>query len=120
MSPRTLQRAAPWAWAATGVLAVVLCVLTLGPPSAADGPPAPDKLYHFIGFGALALPLCFVYPRRAWAVVLMVIVFGAAVEVIQPFVGRGAEWGDLLADALGAAAAAGLALALRRKWPKPT
>ncbi|HEY9040516.1 MAG TPA: VanZ family protein [Roseovarius sp.] len=110
----TLSRAAPWAWSATLLLAAVLCVLTLSPPGPAVGPPAPDKLYHFIGFGILALPLSLAYPHRAWAVVAGVIAFGAAIEVIQPFVGRGAEWADLLADALGAATAAGVAWALRR------
>ncbi len=117
--PQPLRRAAPWAWAATALLAAVLCVLTLSPSPPTGGRPSPDKLYHFIGFGALAVPLCLAYPRRAWAVIVGVIAFGAAVEVIQPFVGRGAEWGDLLADALGAATAAGVAVALRRRWPTP-
>ncbi|WP_162497400.1 VanZ family protein [Roseovarius dicentrarchi] len=117
--PPTLHRAVPWAWAATALLAAVLCILTLTPQAPMPPRPSPDKLYHFIGFGALALPLCWVYPRRAWAVILGVTAFGGAVEVIQPFVGRGAEWADLLADALGAVAAAILAIWLRRVWPKP-
>ncbi|MCQ0090990.1 VanZ family protein [Roseovarius sp. M141] len=116
--PSTLHRAAPWAWAATVILAALLCVLTLSPQGPAVGPPRPDKLYHFIGFGLLAVPLCLVYPHRAWTVVVGVIAFGAAIEVIQPYVGRGAEWGDLLADALGAAGAAGLARMLPRKRPR--
>ncbi len=115
----SLRRAAPWAWGATLVLAAVLCALTLSPQVPAVGPPGRDKLYHFIGFGLLALPLCLAYPRRAWAVIAGVVAFGAAIEVIQPFVGRGAEWADLLADALGAATAACLAWALHRFWPRP-
>ncbi len=41
---------------------------------------------------------------RLWAAAL-VLASGAAVEVIQGFVGRDADWGDLLADALGIATA---------------
>ncbi len=110
----TLRRPTPWAWFVTLLLAAVLCVLTLSPPGPAVGPPSPDKLYHFIGFGLLALPLCLAYPRRGWAVIAGVIMFGAAIEVIQPFVGRGAEWADLLADALGAGSVAGVVWVLRR------
>jgi VanZ family protein len=114
-----LRGTTPWAWGATLLLAAILCALTLSPQVPAIGPPGRDKLHHFIGFGLLALPLCLAFPRRAWAVIAGVIIFGAAIEVIQPFVGRGAEWGDLLADALGAATAAALAWALRRFWPRP-
>ncbi len=117
--PSSLRHPAPWAWAATALLATVLCILTLSPQTSTVARPSPDKLYHFIGFGALALPLCLAFPRHAWAVILGVAAFGAAVEIIQPIVGRGAEWGDLLADMLGAATAAGVAVALRRRWPKP-
>lgn len=115
--PPRLRRAAPWAWLATALLAAILCALTLAPGEGETGPSGRDKLYHFVGFGALALPLCLIYPRRAWLVVAGVTAFGGAIEVIQPFVGRGAEWGDLLADALGALFAALVAWALRRLRP---
>ncbi len=102
------------AWTATFVLAAVLTVLTLMPP-----PPEPtgagnDKLHHFIGFGMLALPLCLARPQRALAVVVGVVAFGAAIELVQPYFGRSAEWADLLADTLGAASAAVIARVLRR------
>ncbi|PVA10036.1 VanZ family protein [Pelagivirga sediminicola] len=109
------RRHIPWAWGATATLALILCALTLYPAASKAGVSGLDKLYHFIGFGALALPLCLAYPRRAWAVVLGVTAFGGAIELIQPYVGRGAEWADLLADALGALSAAGLARVLSRR-----
>ena len=92
------------AWGLTVVLIAVISGLTLMPSSQADGPPTPDKLYHFIAFAVLVMPLCAAYPRRIWWVVAGAIVFGGLIEVIQPMVGRGDEWLDLLADALGAVA----------------
>lgn len=99
----------PLAWGLTVGLIGVISGLTLMPASQAAGPPTPDKLYHFIAFAALAMPLCAAYPRRIWWVVAGAIVFGGMIEVIQPMVGRGAEWLDLLADALGAVAGAWVA-----------
>ena len=110
----TLRHPVHLAWTATLVLAAVLTVLTLMPPPPQPSGAGNDKLYHFIGFGALALPLCLARPQRAWAVVAGVIAFGAVIELVQPYFGRGAEWADLLADALGAATAALLARTLRR------
>lgn len=83
------------------VLAVVICLLTLTPISV-QGAPGSDKLYHLLAFGALAFPLAFGSPRNAVWVAILAIGYGALIEVIQPYVGRSAEWGDLLADAIGA------------------
>ena len=61
-----------------------------------------DKIFHVMAFGALAMALCLGFPKRALWVVVGVIAYGALIEVVQPHVGRSAEWADLLADALGA------------------
>lgn len=108
------HRSTSWAWWATAMIAALLCVLTLSPQTASGAGSNLDKAYHFIGFGVLALPLCLAYPRRVWTVVLGVTVFGGMIELLQPFVGRGAEWLDLLSDALGGTAAALFARVLRR------
>ena len=87
--------------AVTLVLAVIIAVLTLAPmPS--GGPAGSDKLYHVLAFACLAFPLPLVRPRWTVWVVLGVIAYGAAIEVIQPFFGRQAEWADLFADGIGA------------------
>lgn len=72
---------------------------------------------HAPVFGALAVTLLALLRRRpgvsqaaryggAW---LLAIAVGGVIELIQPLIGRGAEWRDVLTDALGAAA--GLAIA---------
>lgn len=100
------HRRTPLAWGLTALLVLVIAVLTLMPSSQAEGPPTPDKLYHFIAFAALVVPLSVVYPRHVGWIVAGAVAFGGAIEVIQPHVDRGAEWLDLLADLLGAIAGA--------------
>lgn len=91
----------------TGLALLVLTVLLLIPGNGGPGPvPHLDKLYHFIGFFGLVLPYALVRPHHAFAAVVVATVFGGAIELIQPSFGRGAEWGDALANMLGAIAAA--------------
>ena len=87
--------------AVTIVLALIIAVLTLAPmPS--GGPSGSDKLYHILAFACLAFPLPLVRPRLTIWVVVGVIAYGGAIELIQPFFGRQAEWADLVADGIGA------------------
>lgn len=99
--------------AATIVLAAIIAVLTLA-PMPAGGPAGSDKLYHVLAFACLAFPLPLVRPRWTVWVVLGVIAYGAAIEVIQPFFGRQAEWADLVADGIGAVVGAVTGSALSR------
>ena len=76
--------------------------------------PQSDKLLHFLAFAALVLPLAASDPRNwAWALGLAV-AYGGVIELIQPHVNRQAEWGDVLANALGAALGVILGRALHR------
>ena len=87
--------------AVTAVLAVIIAVITLA-PMPAGGPAGSDKVYHVLAFACLAFPLPLVRPRWTAWVILGVIAYGGVIEVIQPFFGRQAEWGDLVADGIGA------------------
>ncbi len=103
-----------WAVLLTIALGAVIAVLTLMPPIEMAGPVGSDKLHHFTAFVALTLPLAIVRPR--WSVVLFVAfsAYGAAIEIIQPYVGRSREVADLLADMAGVGCGIVLALLLRR------
>ena len=105
--------------AATFALALIIAVLTLGPMPAGGGPAGSDKVYHILAFAALAFPLPLVRPRLTIWVALGVIAYGGAIEVIQPFVGRQAEWADLLADGIGAVVGAVTGYALSRYLLSP-
>lgn len=106
------------------VLAGRLCALLLAgiigyvllTPLVAPLPDVPqgDKLLHLVAFAALVLPLAVTDPRNwAWALVLAV-AYGGMIELIQPHVNRQAEWGDFLANSLGAALGVILGRALHR------
>ncbi|MGK7651710.1 VanZ family protein [Roseovarius sp. B08] len=91
-----------YARALTLLLAVGILVVMLWPHDAAPVPfTLIDKVLHFLAFAALILPMACTEPRRALRLAPACIAFGAAIEIIQPAFGRGAEWLDLLADALG-------------------
>lgn len=109
-----------WRWL-FGVLLVVVAALALMPAPPEQAGLGWDKLNHLAAFGALAL--CVVlgwrHQRAAMLAVLgALLAYGGAIELLQLQVpNRQAEWGDLLADALGIAAGALLALAWLRRRP---
>ena len=92
----------------------LVAALTLAPVSAASVPGS-DKLHHVLGFAALSFPLPFARPKLALPIVLGVAAYGGLIELIQPYVGRQAEWGDFLADVSGAIMGASLG-ALCSRW----
>ena len=84
--------------------------LTPHPPSLA-GPWQWDKLDHFTAYFGLSLLATLGWGLRrslVW-VFLGVVALGASLEIIQTMVGRDGEWGDFIANDLGALL--GLALA---------
>jgi VanZ family protein len=107
-----------WLWRV--LLALLTCVvaylaLTPGPPI--DVQTGWDKMNHMLAFSALAVCACFSGLRPRWRLLLAMVAllaFGGAIEVIQPEVGRNAEWADLLADAVGIIAGTSAALWLSR------
>lgn len=99
----------------TLILAVAIAVLTLMPhPPGPPGVPGMDKLVHLLAFAALVAPLAWRYPRYWAAVAFAALAYGGLIELVQPHVGRSAEWADVLADALGAFGGAWLAARLGR------
>jgi VanZ family protein len=82
-----------------------------------------DKAEHFIAYFGLALMATLFWGiRRSLALVfLAVVALGGILEILQAYVGRDAEWADMLADTLGAMAGLGLGvLLLRRLGPLVT
>ncbi len=98
----------------TVALAAVIGVLTLLPLELPPGPPGNDKLYHFIAFMALAAPISVFWRAAVPYAAPVFVIYGGAIELIQPHVGRSAEWADFGMDVLGVMAAIALgALVLR-------
>ncbi|MCL4674939.1 MAG: hypothetical protein KJZ59_02655, partial [Pararhodobacter sp.] len=68
-----------------------------------------DKAYHFIAFASVIFPLIVTDSRRWYWAVPLTILYGGAIELIQPGFGRTAEWLDFGANISGVLAGAALA-----------
>ncbi len=87
------------------VLAIVLYA-GLGPHPVPQGFHEEDKLYHLIGFAALAACTRLTFPRAAWWwQVIGVLALGGGIELAQTFQPErvGSVW-DFLFDGVGVAA----------------
>lgn len=90
-----------WRIALAAALCVVaaLSLLPLGPDAPTTGW---DKTNHLLAFAWLSILACLAWPRRTASALAGLLLYGGLIELLQSFTGyRFAEWGDLLADALG-------------------
>lgn len=99
------------------MFALVIGYFTLT-PIPADFLTGNDKLGHLLGFAALLLPAALLYRHALYWFLPCAIAFGGAIELIQPYVNRRGEWGDFLADAIGAILGITIGLSLRYVFKK--
>jgi len=85
----------------TLLIALAILVGTLFPVSQLPEVDGGDKAAHLIAFALLALPLNLAGHPRWLLLNTGFVLFGGAIEFIQPFVGRHGEWLDLGADMIG-------------------
>ena len=106
---------------ATAILSFVIAYLTLSPspPQVGVEELLSDKAYHVIAFAALVFPSALLYARSLIWMVPAALLFGGAIELIQPYVGREAEVADFLADAVGLSVGIVSGLILRTALTKP-
>lgn len=109
-----------WSILLTMALGSAIAISTLMPLTPVDMPSGSDKLFHFGAFGALALPLALVRPRWSGWLFLAFSAFGAAIEIVQPYVGRSREFADLVADMAGIACGMLLGIVVRTLLPSPS
>ena len=95
--------------AMTLLLAMAIAIGTLTPPDQApQAPSGVDKLLHFGAFAALIFPAALLRPDFLRWLLPVGMIYGGMIDIIQPSVGRHAEWGDFFANTLGAFAGAGV------------
>ena len=121
MGHRTSTRPRTWRLLLVVVLlAVSYLAVTPAPPRQANL--GWDKLNHFAAFFVIGVLACRAYPgnlNRMATILLALLTYGAAIEIIQIYVpGRSAEWFDLLADGVGSLCGALLAWATRQPDPR--
>ena len=118
-----MTRPATLALILTLLLAAAMAAATLMPLPPGPGLPGSDKTHHILGFAVLALPMATVRPRAMLWLAPLLACYGGVIEIVQPFVGRGRELADWLADlagvGLGTLAGLGLGWAWRRGHETP-
>jgi VanZ family protein len=60
-----------------------------------------DKVQHMVFFGILMSVGLWAFPHRDWQLCTMLIVTGALIECIQPYVGRTGSIADFTANLIG-------------------
>ena len=60
-----------------------------------------DKLYHFIAYLFLGLPIGYAQPKYTFLYLFTLILISGTIEFIQPYVNRNGEWLDFLANTVG-------------------
>ena len=89
----------------TLLMLVAISVLSLWPVAQLPAVPGTDKTHHFIAYCCLALPLALRRPLQWQWLLLALIAWSGAIELIQPWANRYAEWLDWLANSMGVALA---------------
>ena len=100
----------------TLLLASAMAVATLMPLTGGPGIPGSDKTHHILGFAVLALPMATVRPRAMLWLAPLLACYGGLIEIVQPYVGRGRELADWLADLAGVGLGTLAGLGLGRAW----
>ena len=103
---------------ATAAVAIAIAILTLsGPGQMHTGFQMSDKFYHASAFAALVLPTALLWRKRLKPIAIGAVTYGGLIELVQPYLGRTAEVGDIVANTVGvvmaslvAAIAAGISL----------
>ncbi len=109
--PRRAHRAIAYGFTVT--LALVIAALTLLPPMVP--PPlsgGSDKVYHFIAFAGLVLPIAILRPRDLALMIPAALLFGGSIEIMQPLVHRSRELADFVAGGVGVLAGSAIGLAV--------
>lgn len=85
----------------TLLMASAVLVIALAPSAAESTAYGSDKVRHALAFAALVLPIALLAsPLLRWSVPGLVL-FGALIEVLQPWFGRDRSLYDLCADVIG-------------------
>ncbi|MFG5409615.1 VanZ family protein [Piscinibacter sakaiensis] len=101
---------------AFALLVVVIAVLAWIPGRQFPAPNSHDKLNHLLAFTTLMAVGWRVFPAQRLRALAGLFAFGVLIELVQLGVpGRSAEFGDLLADALGLGLGAALGALLDRR-----
>jgi len=108
-------------WRGLSILILMLITtLSLWPLEHLPVVPGGDKWHHAIAYAALMFPAALRRPRLWPLIGLFFLLWSGAIELIQPYVNRYGEWGDMAANASGLLIGFLLAAAARASMPSST
>jgi VanZ family protein len=85
----------------TMFLLAVIAAASLLPGSSLPSVSGNDKTHHAIAYAALMFPTALKKPKHWLVIAFALLCFSGAIELIQPYVNRHADWLDLLANGGG-------------------
>ncbi|MCG6202068.1 VanZ family protein [Psychromonas antarctica] len=89
-------------WLACSIFAlVVIALLSLNPMSHLPAVPGGDKSHHIIAYALLMFPAALHKPKYWLLIGFLFLCFSGAIELLQPFVSRTADWLDMSANLAG-------------------
>jgi len=99
------------------IWACIIGWLSLAPVYFPPGPEGSDKVEHFLAYALLGLLAGIGRENRRMLIytLLLIIAYGGLIELIQPYVNRYRELGDLLANGCGAVVGLLTALPLQHR-----
>ncbi|MEH6825284.1 MAG: hypothetical protein V7629_15365 [Motiliproteus sp.] len=102
-------------WLAITLLNLLaITTLSLWPVEYLPDAPGSDKTHHLIAYALLMFPAALAKPKYGLLLGLLCIGWSGAIELIQPYVNRYAEWLDMAANGVGVALGYSLAGLLHR------
>lgn len=88
-------------WVITPLTLVAITTLSLWPLGQLPALPGSDKTHHLVAYAALMFPVALRKPRCWPWIGVFFIGWSGAIELLQPYVNRYAEWLDLAANTAG-------------------
>ncbi|MBX2847478.1 MAG: VanZ family protein [Acidiferrobacterales bacterium] len=79
----------------------MITTLSLIPLPALPDVPGSDKTHHYLAYASLMFPVAIKRPKYWLWIGSFFVIWSGAIELLQPFVNRYAEWLDLLANVIG-------------------
>src|SRR6202167_878514 len=108
-----IARVAAW------LMAIIITVLSVVPPSMRPETDVPHNLEHFMPFLVTGAAFGFGYDRGPYLVAVAMLLFTAAIEILQIFVpGRHARLSDFVVDAAAVTIGVALGAFAGRTWAK--
>lgn len=98
----------------TLIILTAITTLSLWPLNKLPAVPGSDKIHHFIGYAALIFPVVLRKPKYWPLICLFFVGWGGAIELVQPYVDRYAEWLDMAANIIGLAIGLMVAMLINR------